>query len=256
MRSAQSLTAAVALILALTLGACGGGGGGGGGGQQKSPEKKEQNGFKKNGGKKQKEEDPVKKSAGKMQSKLADMRESVKAGDMKEAQRLSRETDAEWERIEEQMEHRNPELTNRIKWQLVKILAGVQLTPGNTEGLDQEMETLDTDLDELRQTKGKEPKQEKVDVETGVSAMRHNLSELKKAIESGDSAKAQEKAKATEKDWHKFEDQVKEKDKDATEKVEDSLHTILAGVKEFPMDKKKLNEEIDKLDKTLTGLTK
>lgn len=93
-------------------------------------------------------------------------------------------------------------------------------------------------------------------IKAGASAMRSQLAELRKALESGDAAKAQAGAKELEETWEKFEDGVKDKDKTLYGQIEDPLHAIEAGVKVRPLDAKTLGEQVRKLDDLLVGLTK
>lgn len=88
----------------------------------------------------------------------------------------------------------------------------------------------------------------------GAKQMRTELAELKKAVDAGDAANIKKYAEETDEAWEKFEDAVKEKDKDAYAKIEDPLHAITAAAKEATPNQKLLQEQIAKLDALLAEL--
>jgi|GEM_PF-6087131 len=209
---------------------------------------------KKGGGEKQ--EDPIKSGASKMQSELEDLRGALQTGDTNEVSTQARELDDAWEGFEDKVEAKNPEMYDDVEGPLNNVLAGVALVPFDTNVISAEIDRLDKQLDELKETKGEPAKPKKVDMKTGASATRQRLSELKSAVDSGDTAKMQEKAKAVDRSWTQFEDEVREQSKEDHGAVEDSLHAILAGVKSSPVDKQKVKQQADKMDAKLAGMTK
>ena len=68
-------------------------------------------------------------------------------------------------------------------------------------------------------------------ISDGVKNMKDVLVDIKAAVDSGDSLKAQTGADQLEEAWSKFEDNVKDKSADLYEKTETPLHAIEAGVK-------------------------
>lgn len=222
---------------------------------QKSPEKTEKQ-TKKNGKtKKEKEKDPIASGANKMQSALSDLKESLDSGDTNEVREKARKLDDSWESFERKVEEKNPDMYNQVETSLNIVLAGVQIAPFDTNVISAEIDKLDNTLGELEETKGKAEEPEKVDPKTGAAAMRQRLTDLESAVDSGDTAKMQEQAKAVDRSWTQFEGEVKKKDKTQYEMVEDHLHAILAGVKASPVDKNKLKQQISNLDAQLKELS-
>lgn len=223
---------------------------------QKSPEKKEQKSEKKNGDKKEKKEDPIVSGADKMQTELGNLKSALESGNQNDVIKESRQLDDAWEGFEQKVQTKNPDMYDDIEASLNKVLAGAQLVPFDNRVISNEIKVLDRKLDQLKETTGKQSAPKKVDKKTGAAAMRQHLDELKKASESGDTAKMQEKAKAADKAWTQFEDEVRTESEKDYNAVEDSLHSILNEVKASPPDKEKLKKEIEKLDKKLEELAK
>ncbi|HWI52138.1 MAG TPA: hypothetical protein VNT01_08345 [Symbiobacteriaceae bacterium] len=98
--------------------------------------------------------------------------------------------------------------------------------------------------------------EQKVDIKSGAEKMRHELADLKGALEAGNAAKAKEYANEAHEAWEVFEDAVKAKDKAVYEKIEEPLSAITAGVKAATLDKKILGEQVAKLDALLADLVK
>jgi len=94
------------------------------------------------------------------------------------------------------------------------------------------------------------------DIKGGAQKMKSALANVQKAVDAGDEAKAKSGATELEEAWEKFEDAVKEKDKEAYEKIEKPLGAIEAGVKVSPLDKKALGDQIKELDGLLGNLAK
>ncbi len=248
------LLAAALLTLALTVSGCMG---------QRAPERAPEDTEKKSdkkpsekSGDTKKSEDPVASGAGKMQSQLADLREALNTGDPNEVRRQARKIDDTWEGYERRLESRNPDMYNRVEASLNAVLAGVQVVPFNNGVIGAAMDSLSNTLEQVKDTKGVREEPKKVDPKTGAAAMRQHLSELNKAVDSGDTAKMQEKATAVDRAWTQFEDAVRSKSKKQYETVEDHLHAILAGVRASPVDKNKVKQQISGLDKQLEGLSK
>ncbi|WP_088070722.1 hypothetical protein [Gottfriedia luciferensis] len=93
-------------------------------------------------------------------------------------------------------------------------------------------------------------------IKTGSDDMIKTISELKTQVKNNDEAKAKESGEALEKSWEKFEDSVKDKDKDLYEKVETPLHIIEAGVKVSPLNADTLNQAGDELENVLKDVKK
>jgi iron uptake system EfeUOB component EfeO/EfeM len=221
---------------------------------QQAPEPKQEQGSKKGAAKKPK--DPIVTGVDQMKSELGDLRDALKAGDTNEVTKQARELDDAWGRFEQKVATKNAELHDQIETSLNAILAGVQVAPGSTKAVESEIDKLDQKLDTLKQTRGEPPTLKQVDMKTGAAAMRYGLSELKKAVETGDTAKMQEQAKAVDRAWKQFKAEVKQKRKQQYEAIEDSMHALLAEVKKSPVDKEKLKQQTDKLDGQLAELTK
>ena len=82
--------------------------------------------------------------------------------------------------------------------------------------------------------------------------MQKTIAELKTQLNDKDSAKVKKSGEELEESWEKFEDNVKDKDKELYEKVETPLHTIEAGAKSEPLDVNTLSAAADELNNTLT----
>ncbi|MFC5530256.1 hypothetical protein [Cohnella yongneupensis] len=90
----------------------------------------------------------------------------------------------------------------------------------------------------------------------GVTSMKAVLTEVQKAVDEGDAAKAKTEAANLEDAWAKFEDDVKDKSKDLYEKVETPLHAIEAGAGVDPLDKEVLTKSVTELNQVLDELNK
>jgi iron uptake system EfeUOB component EfeO/EfeM len=229
---------------------------------EKSPEKsssRKQNGksnAKGGGGGSEKQQDPMAKGAEQMQTKAQSLQDAVASGSTTDARKRARELDDAWEAIKPKVMSKNAPLHDQIESSMNKILAEAQLVPIDNALITAELNKLNSSLDQLKETKGQTEGDKKVDMKTGAAAMRFELSEVKKATTSGDTAKMQEHAKAADKVWSQFKDEAKEKSKDDYSAIEDSMHTLLAQVKESPVNKEKLTQVITKLDGELEKLTK
>lgn len=216
---------------------------------QKAPEQKQQQAEKK-------EKDPIVSGADAMQSELEDLRTALKAGNADGVSQQARQLDDAWEGFERKLAAKNYQLHEQVKASLHSVLAAAQLVPTDTRGITAEIDKLDQKLNEVKHTKGKAPKPEQVELKTGAAAMRHGLVELGAAVDTGDTAKMQEKAGAVERSWTQFEDEVHDRSKKTYRSIEDSLHALMAQVKVWPVDKAKLKQQISKLDAQLADLMK
>jgi len=89
-------------------------------------------------------------------------------------------------------------------------------------------------------------------ISEGAKEMQKTIAELKTQLNDKDSAKVKKSGEELEESWEKFEDNVKDKDKELYEKVETPLHTIEAGAKSEPLDVNTLSAAADELNNTLT----
>lgn len=94
------------------------------------------------------------------------------------------------------------------------------------------------------------------DVKSGAAQMQATLADLQKAVDAGDTAKAQKDGAALEEAWAKFEDTVKAQNKDMYGKIEDVLTPIEAGAKQSPLDAKTLSGQIKALNDLMGQLAK
>lgn len=93
-------------------------------------------------------------------------------------------------------------------------------------------------------------------ISDGVTDMKAVLTEVQKAIEAGDTAKAKTEAANLEEAWEKFEDDVKDKSKELYEKAENPLHAIEAGSEIDPLDQEALKKSIAELNQVLDEINK
>ena len=223
--------------------------GGGGGGKSNGK-------GKGGGGGSEAQEDPIAKAASQMKTKAQSLQDAVGSGSTTDARKRARELDDAWEGVKSKVASKNAPLHDQIESSMNKILSEAQLVPLDNALITGEINRLQSSLDQLKENKGSQDTNQKVDMKTGAAAMRFELSEIKKATTSGDTAKMQEHAKAADKAWSQFKDEAKEKSKDDYSAIEDSMHTLLAQVKESPVNKEKLTQVITKLDGQLEKLTK
>lgn len=221
---------------------------------ERSPEKKEDQAESK--GESKKEEDPIASGSSKMQAKLSQLREALAANDATQVRKQARALDDSWESFERRVETKNPDMYARVERSLNAVLTGATLVPVDNRAIQAEMDRLDTTLQELKESKGTPEKLQKVDIKTGAAAMRHQLTALRTAVDSGDTAKMQEQTKAVDRSWTQFETEVKEKQKTRHAAIEDQLHAIWAGVNKSPVDKAGVKQHIDKLDAELEAVSK
>lgn len=90
----------------------------------------------------------------------------------------------------------------------------------------------------------------------GSKNMKDVLKDMKSKLDNKDEEGAVKASAGLEDNWKVFEDNVKDKDKELYEKVEQPLHTINAAVKIKPLDTKTLIDAIDALDKQLDEVGK
>jgi iron uptake system EfeUOB component EfeO/EfeM len=271
MKRLYRLMAVGVLAVALTLTACGGKqqkqgtkqeqGGGGGGSEKKTGtgSKKKQNGGsekKKGGGGGKEQEDPIEAGAGKMQTKLEDLRDALKSSSPPDVTQEARALDDQWESFEREVEKKNPQQYDRVERALNRVLVGAQLIPVDNAAIRTEIDNLEQEIATLKETKGAKQEPKKVDMKTGSAAMRHNLNELRTAVKAGDEAAMRDKAKAVDTSWTQFEGEVKEKSMEDYAAVEDPLHAIWNQVENRPIDQAELNKKIDELDAKLAELSK
>jgi iron uptake system EfeUOB component EfeO/EfeM len=260
--NAKTLLISATLAAALALTACSAGGGGGGGGQggggQKGQESTQKSGGG-GGGTDKAKSDPISKGVADMRTQMGDLRSAIDSNDSAKAQKAAKQLDEAWDKIEDKVKAKDRNLYDRIEDPLHAVIAGVKGTPLDKKSLTEQLDKLDGLLDEATGKKGAGggggSDVKKIDMSTGVAAMRFHLLSLKAAIGADDTAKAQQFARAMDEVWDKFEADVKKQDKDAYSKAEDAIHALMSGVKQTPLDKKGLTEQITKLDATLAGLT-
>ncbi|WP_409341698.1 hypothetical protein [Paenibacillus sp. MBLB4367] len=85
----------------------------------------------------------------------------------------------------------------------------------------------------------------------GAKNMQATLTQMQKNVEANDKAKVKENAEALEKEWQKFEDDVKDKQADVYGKVEDPLGAIQTGAKQASLDQAAMKDQISKLNEAL-----
>jgi iron uptake system EfeUOB component EfeO/EfeM len=256
---AKTLLIGATLVAALALSACSAGGGGGGQKGQDSQQKASAGGGGGGGGGTDKAKtDPISKGVADMRTQMADLRSAIDAGDTAKAQKAAKQLDDAWDKFEDKVKAKDKDLYDRIEDPLHAVIAGVKGTPLDKKSLTEQLDKLDGLLDEATGKKGAGgggTDVKKIDMSTGVAAMRFHLLSLKSALQADDTAKAQQYARAMDEVWDKFEADVKKQDKNAYSKAEDAIHALMSGVKQTPLDKKGLTEQITKLDATLAGLT-
>ncbi|EFM08941.1 conserved hypothetical protein [Paenibacillus curdlanolyticus YK9] len=93
-------------------------------------------------------------------------------------------------------------------------------------------------------------------ISDGVSNMKTVLTDVQKAVDAGDAAKAKTEAANLEEAWAKFEDNVKDKSKELYEKAETPLHVIEAGAGVDPLDKEVLTKSVNELNQVLDEINK
>ena len=86
--------------------------------------------------------------------------------------------------------------------------------------------------------------------------MRNILKDMKTQVSNNQEDKVSEGGTKLEESWKEFEEDLKDKYLDLYVKIEDPLEIIEAASKVKPLDKKVLNESIDKLDGELAKLQK
>lgn len=101
-----------------------------------------------------------------------------------------------------------------------------------------------------------EETQKTITISQGSQNMRAALKNMKALMTAKDENGAIKEGSKLEENWKLFEDNVKDKNKDLYEKVEDPLDIINAGIKIKPLDTKTLNTAADSLDKTLIEVEK
>ncbi|HYF96099.1 MAG TPA: hypothetical protein VD969_28130 [Symbiobacteriaceae bacterium] len=250
--NAKRLSIAIALIALLLLPACARP-------QQRpqqSPEKAEQKGGKAETKEKDKEKDPVKEGTEKMRSELDNLRAAVNAGDAAAARKSTRELDETWERIEGKVRARDAEAYDRIERPLHAVVSGVGTTPMDRDVMGDQIEVLDQQLAQVGKSKNSNATaSKKVDIRIGTAAMRHHVGQMKANLEK-DTAAAQKSARDMDDAWEKFQGDVKKQNKEAYDKIEQAMHNLMAAVQASPLDKKKVQEQLPKLDAQLSELLK
>ncbi|HWI60716.1 MAG TPA: hypothetical protein VNT75_02630 [Symbiobacteriaceae bacterium] len=225
---------------------------------QKSPEQSEQKGNGKDQ-KKAKKEDPVKEGAKKMRSELDDLRVAVQAGDGAAARKSTQDLDATWEKIEGKVRAKDPEQYDKIERPLHAIISGAGVTPFDRGTIGDQIDVLDEQLAQLNKSGnaggGGGGEKKKVDMRIGAAAMRYNLAVITETLEK-DTAAAQKAAKDADEAWEKFQGDVKNQNKDAYQKIEEGMHNLMAAAQATPLDKKKVKEQVPKLDSQLAELLK
>jgi iron uptake system EfeUOB component EfeO/EfeM len=184
----------------------------------------------------------------KMRQVLTDTQKAVAAGDTAKAQLDAKAVDEAWEKFEDQVRDKSKDLYAKIEDQLQLIQAATKASPVDSKVVGEAVTKLNGLLDDLVSGKTDAAANAASGLKAGVAEMKHDLDGAQKAIDAGDAAKAQQEATEADEAWEKFEDQVKEKNKDLYAKAEDQLHAIMAAVKASPLDAKTATAAITKLN--------
>lgn len=252
--NAKRMLAILAIVATLILPACA---------RQPEPPKSPEQSQKKDGGgggggkEKSKEKDPVKAGVKQMRTQLEDLRVAVRAGDAAAARKSAQALDAKWEKIEGQVKAKDPEAYEKIERPLHAVVSGAGVTPFDQILLGNQINVLDQQLAQMSTAKkgssggggGAKP-----DLKTGIAAMRFNLQQVDSNLEK-DTAAAQKAAKEVDDTWEKVQSEVKKQHKDAYTKIEELMHNLMAAMQATPLDKKKVREQLPKLDAELQKLS-
>jgi iron uptake system EfeUOB component EfeO/EfeM len=185
-----------------------------------------------------------------MKKEVVELRKALKENDAAKTKTAANEVHELWEKFEDEVKAKDATLYNQIEAPLGAITAGAKAEKLDATALKKAVGELDTLLYKLDPALGAEG------IKAGAAEMTTAIKALKDALAKGDAKVAEEQINKADAAWYVFEHDVKAKNADLYEKLEEPLKAIQAGVKQSPLDAKTLTTLADQLQGFVDQLTK
>jgi uncharacterized protein (DUF2147 family) len=185
-----------------------------------------------------------------MKSAVVELRRALGSSDAAKAKAAFGEVHEAWEKFEDEVKAKDKTLYTNIETQLGVLKSGTQADKFDVTPLKKAVSELDALLYKV------DPETAAAAIKSGAAEMIKEIAVLKEALAKSDAAKAQAQADKVFGVWWVFEHDVKAKDADLYEQVEEPLKAIQAGTKQSPLDTKTLNDLTAKLETLVNTLTK